>query len=350
MKKILLIDDDHDIHAQTKFVLEKNGFCPISAFDGREGLEKIINDEPDLVILDYMMPGQNGIDVYNTLKTSKKFSNCNDVPVIMLTAYSQPVKEVKKLMEDGLHVYLEKPFGNKELINVINNTLLLDEINKRKLRLDQALQNCNNFLENLVENCPAVIISCDKEGCITFVNRWVESILGYTSEQLINKPLDAVLNHNNNLIGGLFENLSENTPFYSLELAALTNLGESIPMGFTFSFLKDETAVVGLLGVGQDLSDRKRLEKESLEKARLEAITESMATINHQINNPLTPLIGNIQLIRRDKEKLSKDHVKKLDIIESNAKRISEIVKQFNEISKPLRRKHYYDDATILEI
>ena len=101
--------------------------------------------------------------------------------------------------------------------------------------------------------------------------------------------------------------------------------------------------------VGQDLSDHKRLEKELLEKKRLEAITESLATINHQINNPLTPILGNLQLIRRDENIRSNNLLEKLDIIESNAKRILKIIQKFNQISKPVIKK-YYGETNIIDL
>ena len=91
------------------------------------------------------------------------------------------------------------------------------------------------------------------------------------------------------------------------------------------------------------------MEQELLEKERLTAITESLATINHQINNPLTPILGNVQLLLKDRNQMDSRHVKKLDVIKNNATKISEIIKKFNRLSEPIRQR-YYDDINMLDI
>jgi nitrogen-specific signal transduction histidine kinase len=148
----------------------------------------------------------------------------------------------------------------------------------------------------------------------------------------------------------LVEKTKESGAFVNEEVTAVSLSGGVVPIGLTFSVLEDNSRdVIGFLILGQDLSDRKKLERELVEKERLAAITESLATINHQINNPLTPILGNVQLILSEKKTLAQNHIHKLHIIETNARKISEIIKKFNQVTEPIRRK-YYDNANMLDV
>lgn len=348
-KTILLIDDDENMHIHMRVVLETAGYQLISAYSSDEGLDKLLLQLPDLVILDYLMPQKTGDQTFVELKSSARFEKHRDIPVIMLTAASQSKERIELLLRKGLNAYLEKPFGNKELLNVIENTLVTNAISIRNLALRKAVENSKNFLENLVESCPVAIFTCDREGRITFASKAIEDILGYSTTEVVGRSICNFLRIGKNDL----EELLVNTKVSSQVTRGLylrAKSGSEIPMGITYSHLHDKNdRIQGLLIVGQDLSDQKRLEKELLEKERLAAIAESVATINHQINNPLTPILGNIQLIRKEENLLTDDHIRKLDIIETNVRKISDIVQKFNCITNP-ERKTYYGDARIFQI
>ena len=106
---ILLVDDDENICKVVKLYLEKEGLEPLVANDGQTGLELFSTHNPDLVLLDIMMPGMDGIEV---IKRIRKESN---VPVIMLTAKGDTFDKVLAL-ELGADDYIVKPFDPKELI------------------------------------------------------------------------------------------------------------------------------------------------------------------------------------------------------------------------------------------
>lgn len=349
-RQILLIDDDKDVHTHIQIVLQKAGHNLISAFDGKEGLKKVLSFNPDLIILDYLMPKKDGDETFNELKKSQQYKKHSDIPVIMLTAANQPNERIKHLLEAGLNAYLEKPFGNKELLNVIENIFITNKIKIRKSTLRKAIENSKNFLENLIESCPIAIITCGLDGKITFASKGIEDILGYLASEVLDKSVYEVLGTSEEVLTKRLENTEGINEFVINGIYVETKSGIQIPMGITNSYLRDQDGdIQGLLFVGQDLSAQKQLEKELLEKERLTAITQSFATINHEINNPLTPILGNIQLIRKEDNLLSDDHIKKLEIIESNVRKISDIVQKFNGISKPIE-KTYYENSNIFEI
>lgn len=84
MTKILVIDDDKDLQETTRLVLEKNGFAVISAYNPEEGLQKVQSENPDLVILDVLMPSDfEGFEVARTIREELKLLK---LPIILLTA------------------------------------------------------------------------------------------------------------------------------------------------------------------------------------------------------------------------------------------------------------------------
>ena len=112
VKKVLVIDDEPDTLELVKLVLESGGFTTMLAKNGIEALRLIEAKEPDLVLLDIMMPDMDGWEVFRKIK--EKYSR---VPIAILTAKAQ---NIDRLM--GLHVlkaddYITKPFGKNELID-----------------------------------------------------------------------------------------------------------------------------------------------------------------------------------------------------------------------------------------
>jgi two-component system alkaline phosphatase synthesis response regulator PhoP len=122
--KILLVDDDEDFVEATKIVLEENSFKVTTAFSGKECLDKINQERPDLIILDIMMPKKSGFEVCRELKTSLEY---NKIPVLMLTALRKELSRTPYSVSEGFDLeaedYLDKPVAPKELISRIKSLL-----------------------------------------------------------------------------------------------------------------------------------------------------------------------------------------------------------------------------------
>lgn len=97
-KKVLVIDDDRGTVRVLSLALEEGGYQAIGAHDGREGLRMVEEHEPDLVILDVMMPGCTGFTLFKFLKKDQRFRN---LPVIMLTGVSAHLHELDQSDEDA---------------------------------------------------------------------------------------------------------------------------------------------------------------------------------------------------------------------------------------------------------
>ncbi|MEY8209169.1 MtrAB system response regulator MtrA [Corynebacterium sp. MNWGS58] len=106
---ILVVDDDPAISEMLTIVLESEGFQPIAVTDGNEAVPAFREHNPDLILLDLMLPGMNGVDICRTIRAE------SPVPIVMLTAKTDTVDVVLGL-ESGADDYITKPFKHKELI------------------------------------------------------------------------------------------------------------------------------------------------------------------------------------------------------------------------------------------
>ncbi len=129
MAKILVVDDEPDIVEIITFTLESKGHEITAAKDGVEGIEQVKKNEPDLIILDVMMPKMNGMQVVDYLRNKEQY---NHIPIIMLTATTQysrkPDEEWRKKI--GVEDYISKPFEPIDLITRVDK-VLKDNFRKR---------------------------------------------------------------------------------------------------------------------------------------------------------------------------------------------------------------------------
>lgn len=112
MKKILVIEDEKDLAELLVFNLEKEGFKLLCAYDGISGLERAKQEEPDLVVLDLMLPGLMGTEICKELRKEPRTAN---IPVLMLTAKGEEIDRVVGF-EVGADDYMVKPFSMRELL------------------------------------------------------------------------------------------------------------------------------------------------------------------------------------------------------------------------------------------
>lgn len=110
VKRILVVEDEPSIVTLIKFNLEQAGFSVLTAEDGNTGLQLAVDENPDLIVLDIMLPGIDGIEICKTLRQEKI-----NIPILMLTARDEELDKVLGL-ELGADDYLTKPFSPRELV------------------------------------------------------------------------------------------------------------------------------------------------------------------------------------------------------------------------------------------
>lgn len=146
-KRVLVVDDDENTRRFLSVALEANGYEPLTAEDGDEGLKMIQADKPDLILLDVMMPKKTGFVLFKQLRRKDEYK---DIPVIMLTAVAEVLEEdqthaegetterpfdslrdslrraISQMREEGLvkpEVFIDKPIDPEQLIREVRNLI-----------------------------------------------------------------------------------------------------------------------------------------------------------------------------------------------------------------------------------
>jgi DNA-binding response OmpR family regulator len=119
-RTVVYIEDDPEMIDLVSMILGRYGFQFRGAQGGRKGLDLIIAEPPDLILLDLMMPDLDGWDVYHQLKTSEATKN---IPVIVITAKAQQVDRVLGLRIAKVDDYITKPFHPQELLDSVGRVL-----------------------------------------------------------------------------------------------------------------------------------------------------------------------------------------------------------------------------------
>lgn len=142
-KKILIVDDEKNIVEILKFNLKKEGFTTIEAYDGEQALELALNEKPDLILLDVMLPKMDGFTVCRKLRQQIT------TPILMLTAKEEEVDKVLGL-ELGADDYITKPFSQRELMARV-------KANIRRTSMEE-----NDASKGNVLKCGGLVIDIDR--------------------------------------------------------------------------------------------------------------------------------------------------------------------------------------------
>jgi two-component system, cell cycle response regulator DivK len=111
MKKILIVEDHADMRELLTWQIELMGFMPIPAKHGKEGVEKAVAEQPNLILLDIMMPGMDGWEAARTLRANPE---TKDIPILAATALFRD-SDLKSCLDAGCNGYSVKPFTFQEL-------------------------------------------------------------------------------------------------------------------------------------------------------------------------------------------------------------------------------------------
>jgi len=114
-KRILVIDDDHNICDIMQLILSSSGYEAETAYNARDGMAKACNNPPDLILLDYSMPGKDGLSLMKDFRT---IPDLEKIPVVIVSAISLP-ELVSAALAEGVADYLVKPFDLKTLLKKV---------------------------------------------------------------------------------------------------------------------------------------------------------------------------------------------------------------------------------------
>jgi two-component system response regulator VicR len=120
LKRVVYIEDEQEMVDLVRLILSRKGYEVLGANGGRKGLQLVIDQLPDLVLLDLMMPDMDGWEVYQQMKANDK---TRQIPVIVITAKAQSIDKVLGLHIAKVDDYISKPFSPQDLLDSVEKVL-----------------------------------------------------------------------------------------------------------------------------------------------------------------------------------------------------------------------------------
>jgi PAS domain S-box-containing protein len=358
--KIVLIDDEDDIREVMTIALKDAGYSVQTAPDGLTGLRLCETKPPQIVITDIRMPGMDGIQVLERLKTKNP-----DIEVIVATAFGEMDLAIRALQLDASD-FITKPISDEALYLALNRAR--DRYTSRKQIRDytallemeraatiQELMKSVTFQRNLIDSSMDGILGCDQNGTVITYNQAMERMLSYPGKDVLRRmtfdqflPDGQARRFKEELSA---ENFGGRNRLVLYETTLQNQSGQKVPVqvsATTFSVEDSESG--GLVCFFRDLREIHKLEQEVSDQARILHQDKMMslgrlaASVVHEINNPLSGILNYLRLMNRiiSQGPLAEDRREKfkryLDLVENETNRCSQIVSSllsFSRISPP---------------
>lgn len=312
---ILVIDDNPANLGVLAMYLEAANYEVLVARTGESGLEKAEYANPELILLDLVLPNMDGFEVCRRLKANPKTQK---IPVIFMTSLLDMEHKL-----DGLRLgavdYLIKPVQAEELTLRVNTHVQLsrlthhleNEVAERTRALREEMLQRQKAQEKLayhamlLEEISDAIISTNEQYLIQSWNRAAELLYGYTEAEAFGKTVPDLLQtiYPNSNRDEFLETL-RTVGHYQGELIHRHKDGRNIPVWINLSALKDETGkVYGYVTINHDTSLQKEAEEQRLKLARLQERTEVLnnllGTVSHDLRTPLAIIETNLYFLDR---------------------------------------------------
>jgi two-component system, cell cycle sensor histidine kinase and response regulator CckA len=345
--KILIVDDDFTNLSILTTLLEKKGYEVVTAFNGEEALHKLRSNAFDLILSDVLMPVMDG---YKLSQLCKKDETLKHIPIIICTGTYIDETDEQIALKFGAEAYLKKPFDQKTLFQTIENVLAnvksgkvstlhpeppekngiyklyserlvnklekkMQELDKEKMalemevaeriKIEDRLRKSRDYAESLFKNAPGIVLIMDTEGRILRLNPFMEKISGYKLEEVQGKNWNEIFSPENGSksIVDLSKGANENqVPLGNLS-TIMTKDGIRRDIIWYDRPLKDNDGkTIGLLAIGQDISEQLTLQRNLFRSKKFEAIGSFAGGIAHDFNSLLTLILGNISLAEENVE------------------------------------------------
>lgn len=347
-KKIIYIDSERRYRKRAKNAFAKAGYSCVLCHDGVEGLQRIEREDPDVVIVDYSLSDITGEEVYTRFLTDSRFLSMRDIPFISLITNGRVDKS--KLYSLGFSACLIKPFRINELIEFVEDVIVSNQLKVEEIHFWETIREARDFLERVVESSTDSMVTTDKKGIITYCNRASEEMLGYGFEELVGRRASEFLEGGATELLKISALLRKRKKVQNLKTVIIRNDGKKIPINLSISTMKDEEGrVIGALGISKEIIGEGFTEYDTNESDRVAVVLETAVAVNHAINNPLVPILGNAQFLLQDEQIVDEDVRRRLRTIVNNALRIRDITQKLARIRHPVT-KEYLRGTRMLDI
>jgi PAS domain S-box-containing protein len=357
---ILLVDDNPETLAPLGEYLKIRGFSVCSVENGKQALDISQRNQPDIILLDVLMPGMTGFDVCRHLKMH---DDTKDIPVVFMSALTETVDKITGFDVGGVD-YITKPFEYEEVVARIsahlrlrylqkslqqNNARLLREVDQR-MQVEQALRESEQYARNIIESSLNMIIAVDKDRQIVEFNKAAEEAFGYTRKEVVGKNV-SILYADREEASTIGQTMIEQTQSIR-EVYNKRKNGEVFPCLLSASTLRDtQGEVIGYMGISRDITELKRAQAELLaahnelkeKNEQLQELNVSkdkfFSIISHDLRGSFGTLLGFAQLITENIDDYSKDRVKAFVLrLRASAERLYALLENLLTWSRIQRR------------
>jgi PAS domain S-box-containing protein len=328
--KILIVDDEATKVVVLRGVLESVGYHLTVATNGREALEAIEREAPDLILLDVNMPEPNGFEVCRRLKSAPQWSH---IPIIMIAALNEP-KDYMRAIECGADDFMTQPFTFAVLQARVRSYL-------RAKRAAVSLRQSEERYRQLVELSPdAIIVTCADS--IVFLNEAGRKLLGATTpEQLLGTSFKDIVHPE--CWAGVVERMQQvqehclAAPLLEEKYIRLDGTVVDVEVAaIPIRFQDGPASLVVVRDITERLQNREALRqaKEVAETANV-AKSQFLANMSHELRTPLNAIIGYSEMLKEDAEEAGQaDFLLDLEKIHTAGKQLLALINDILDLSK----------------
>ncbi|WP_462325063.1 response regulator [Desulfoplanes sp.] len=323
---ILTIEDDDIIRETLVEWLEDNGFTPLMASDGQEGIAIFGREHPDLVLLDLTMPGMSGLAVLQTIRQQDQ-----DTPVVIVSGRND-IRDAISAFKAGAWDYVTKPILSMAMLKAT----ILNCLEKKDLK--EKVKRAEERYSQLIQNLPIIIFALRKDFSIDFINQTCQTLLGFKDSELMeNKGLffrQVPKEDRKETIRSFKTCFRQSSAPFSLEFRFRHKRGYFVHLQARSIVLSrpDEPATAHRIeGVIMDVTEHHFLEEVLVQREKLNLLGTMSSEIAHQFRNPLMSLGGFARLLHN-----KHPEIKEAGIVLSEAKKLEELLANVDEYIRPL--------------
>ncbi len=335
-KKILIVDDELLILRIISDILSKEGYEVKTAINYFNASQLLDGEKFDVVITDIRMPEKSGIDLLTHVREIN-----SDIPVILMTGFAT-LETAVEAVKQGAFDYLTKPLDFNKLKRIVSQSIERFSLLSSNKKLVRELQEVNSNLEikvsertrellNILHSANESIVTTDNELIIKTVNPKTIEIY---EKDFVGKKLDE-------LIGGInFETIIpkilKNSSYITKHEVKYGEKHLEISLSQLVDF--DTKESFGVIAITNDITEKKKLEIQLLQSAKMSAVGQLAAGVAHEFNNVLSGIVGytSLAMSRNDVEKIRED----LNVVEKASNRAIEVVRKLLAFSRQKDEKY----------
>jgi diguanylate cyclase (GGDEF)-like protein/PAS domain S-box-containing protein len=184
---VLIVDDDRRMRSSLRILLQENGREILECKTGCEAIATLKTRTVDLVLLDIILPDISGLDVMEWIAGNK-------IPTsVIIVSVDNNIDSAILALRNGAAEYIRKPYKPDKIQHKVKNILHHRHLERCHALMASRLEHSEQLHRFLVESSPDLIFTLDQSGCFSFVNARIESLLGYSREQLIGNHYDTII-------------------------------------------------------------------------------------------------------------------------------------------------------------